>query len=75
MKQIKEYSLSEVEELLNTNLLQGILALIAEKRFGIPNSYSKTKKELRELINASVEHEKSMAVIKEVASLQKRLDR
>ena len=67
MKQIKEYSLSEVEELLNTNLLQGILALIAEKRFGIPNSYSKTKKELRELINASVEHEKTMKTIKEAA--------
>ena len=75
MKRVKDYSLTEVEKLLSTNMLRETLAIVAEKRFGIPSANNKTKKQLRELINASVEHEKSMAVIKEVASLQKRLDR
>ena len=69
MKQIEKLTLAEVEKLLDTNLLQGILALIAEKRFGIPSAKYKTKKELRELISITVNHERSMKVIGELASI------
>ena len=70
MKQIEKLTLVEVEKLLDINLLsKEVLVTIAEKRFGIPSAKHKTKKELRELISIAMNHEMSMKVIKEMASI------
>ena len=70
MKQIEKLTLAEVEKLLDINLLsKEVLITVAEKRFGIPSAKHKTKKELRELISIAMNHERSMEVIGEIASV------
>ena len=45
------------------------LISLAEKRFGIPSAKHKTKRELRELVAIAINHEMSMKVISEMASI------
>ena len=65
-KKVKSLSLREVEKLLKRDLSKKELVSLAYERFGIPPSG--TKKQLRELISISVNHEESMKVIAKMAS-------
>ena len=65
-KKVKKLSLKEVEKLLKKDLSKKDLILIAYERFGIPPSGN--KKQLRELISISINHEESMKVIAKMAS-------
>ena len=65
-KKVKGLSLREVEKLLREDLSKKDLILIAYERFGIPPSG--TKKQLRELIAISINHEESISVIAKMAS-------
>ena len=66
-KKLKSLSLKEVEKLLREDLSKKDLTLIAYERFGIPPS-GVSKKQLREQIGISMNHEESMKVIAKMAS-------
>ena len=65
-KKVKSLSLREVEILLKRDLSKKELVSLVYERFDIPRSG--TKKQLRELISISVNHEESMKVIAKMAS-------
>ncbi|MCK4526328.1 hypothetical protein KAW18_03055 [candidate division WOR-3 bacterium] len=65
-KKVKSLTLTKVEKLLKEDLSKKELILIVFERFGIPPSGN--KKQLREQIAISINHEKSMKVIAKMAS-------
>ena len=67
-KKVKNLSLKEVEKLLKKDLSKKELILIAYERFGIPSGSVGNKKQLREQITISINHEESMKVIAKMAS-------
>ena len=66
-KKVKNLSLIEVKKLLKKDLSKKDLISIANERFGIPHG-GKSKKQLREHIGISINHEESMKVIAKMAS-------
>ena len=66
-KKVKNLSLKEVEKLLKKDLSKKELILIAYERFGILSGSVGNKKQLRKHIGFSINHERSMKVIAELA--------